>query len=527
MLKSWKEDVRSGIVVFLVALPLCLGIALASEAPIMSGVIAGAVGGIVIGLLGGSQLGVSGPAAGLVSIMIAAKAQMGAFETILLAGVLAGVIQLILSAARLGVIAYYFPSSVIKGMLAAIGLTIIFKELPHGVGYDKDYLGDMDFIQKDGHTTFSELYYMLDGILPGAVVITVACLAILLLWEVPALKNKQFFKVVPGPLVAVMAGIGLQLLYTYVFPDMVLSSEHLVQIDNKDMGSWFAFPDFTQIGNAKVWGLAVTIAGVASVESLLCAEATDKMDPEKRITPMNKELMAQGAGNVVSGLIGGLPITQVVVRSSANIQAGARSRLSAIIHGLLITLAVVALPGLLNLIPYAALAAILFVVGFKLARPALFKLMWKKGLAQFIPFVVTIVAILGTNLLVGIGIGMVIGIITILYNNFRIPYFFSTKVLADGRREVRIELSEVVSFLNKGNILTTLRMVPPGTRVVIDTTRSVSIDYDVEEVIDDFIKTAQRNGIEVVCIRHGNTTTQPFESARTVKEQLRDLSTID
>jgi MFS superfamily sulfate permease-like transporter len=520
-----SANFRAGVVVFLVAIPLCLGISLASDTPIMSGIIAGAVGGIVIGLIGGSALGVSGPAAGLVTVVAGATVALGSFQALLLAIVLAGAMQMVLGLGRAGVIAYYFPTAVIKGMLAAIGIIILLKQFPHGLGYDKDYLGDLDFFQKDGHTTLSELSYMLEGIVPGAALITLLCLGLLMLWEIPQLKSRQFFQLIPGPLAVVVLGIGMQLLYQHLFPGWALSDDHLVHIDNSDMGSWFSTPDFAAISNPKVWTTALIIAGVASVESLLCAEATDKLDPQKRITPMNRELIAQGAANIVAGLIGGLPITQVIVRSSANIQAGGRSRQAALIHGLLIAIAVVAIPTVLNMIPYAALSAILAVVGFKLARPALFKLMWKKGMPQFIPFMVTIVAILLSDLLIGIGIGMAIGIFAILYENFKTPYFFQTRVLEDGRREVLIELSESVTFLNKGNILSTLRGLPNNIRVVIDSSRTVSIDYDVQEVLDDFVKNAPLRNIDVVHIHYRQEKAEAFETTRTIKERLRDLHT--
>lgn len=522
--KDLWADMRAGLVVFLVALPLCLGISLASDTPIMSGIIAGAVGGIVIGLIGGSALGVSGPAAGLVTVVATSVATLGSFEAFLLTVVLAGIMQIGLGLSRAGVIAYYFPTAVIKGMLAAIGVIILLKQFPHGLGYDRDFLGDEDFFQPDGHTTLSELSYMLDAIVPGAVLITVLCLGLLILWEIPRLKAMRFFQIIPGPLAVVILGVGMQLLYQYAVPVWALTGDHLVHIDNKDMGAWFSTPDFSAIGNPAIWTTALIIAGVASVESLLCAEATDKLDPQKRITLMNRELLAQGFGNIASGLIGGLPITQVIVRSSANIQAGARTRMAAFVHGLLIAIAVVLIPSLLNLIPYSALAAILALVGYKLARPTLFIQMWKKGLPQFIPFIVTVIAILVSDLLIGIGIGMAIGIFSILYVNFKTPFFFRTRVLEDGRREARIELSESVTFLNKGNILETLRSLPRNIRVVIDASRVVSIDLDVQEVLEDFIKNAPLRNIDVVYVQHNNEIAEPFETSRTLKERLRDLA---
>lgn len=501
-LKHIRSDFSSGLVVFLVAIPLCLGIALASEAPLMSGIIAGLVGGIVVGLFGGSELGVSGPAAGLVAIVIAAKDELGAFEVLLLATLIAGLIQLLFGIARAGVVAYYIPTSVIKGMLAAIGIIIIMKQIPHAVGYDADYEGDLTFAQPDGHNTFTEFSYLLDAIQPGAAIICGVGLAILMLWNLPFFKKIPLFKVLSGPLVAVASGVALQASFLAFAPDLAVGSSGMVNLaTDKSAVEWITMPDFTAIGNSQVWVYALIIAFVASVESLLCAEATDKMDPEKRITPMNKELRAQGIANVVSGMIGGLPITQVIVRSSANVQSGARTRTSAVFHGMLILISVLLLPNILNMIPLASLAAILLVVGFKLVRPSLFKLIYKKGWGQFVPFIVTIIAILLTDLLIGIGIGLAVAIVFILVGNFRAPYTYELED-ENGHPLVRIRLSEIVSFLNKGNILATLRGIPDGSHVVIDGTRNHFIDYDVEEVIQDFIENAKHRNIEVEFVRN-------------------------
>jgi MFS superfamily sulfate permease-like transporter len=534
---SLPFDFKSGLIVFLVALPLCLGIAVACKTPVMSGLIAGAVGGIVIGFLGGSQLGVSGPAAGLVAVILSAQGTLGGFEGVLLATVLAGVIQVLLGLARFGSIASYFPNSVIKGMLAAIGVIIILKFLPHALGDDLDYVGDMAFIQNDGHTTLSEFLYMASQIQPESVIITLLGLGLLILADLPSLRKTAFFKTIPAPLLVVVMGIGVQLALAEFYPAWALSADHLVHIDLNPTtkaadgtvvaSPFFQTPNFSLILDWNVWVVALVIAGVASVESLLCAEATDKLDPEKRITPMNRELWAQGVGNIVSGMIGGLPITQVIVRSSANIQAGAKTRLSAVIHGLLLVLAVGTIPGILNLIPYASLAAILIVVGYKLAKPALFVLMWKKGLAQFVPFAVTIVAILLTDLLKGIGIGMVVGVVSILYSNFRVPYFFRIVRQPDGGQEICIELSEVVSFLNKGHILSTLRAIPDGSRVILDATRSTSIDHDVKELIEDFIQGAAKRRITVTYIQKDHSLANPFPRQQEVLKQLDALQTTD
>lgn len=493
LFKHLNRDLPSSLVVFLVALPLCLGIALASGAPLFSGVIAGIVGGIVVGSLSGSSLGVSGPAAGLAVIVLASIEKLGSFEVFLFAVVLAGVIQIILSIARAGIIAYYFPSAVIKGMLAGIGVIIFLKQLPHAVGYDADYEGDLDFFQPDGHNTFSELLYAMDNITPGAVVISVVSLFILILWERRFMRKLSFTKVVPGALVAVLAGIGLNMAFGET-GFLAVTHEHEVDVPVADsfvgfIGQ-FTFPDFSQWQNPQVYVVALTMAIVASLETLLCVEATDKLDPEKRVTPTNRELMAQGVGNMTSGLIGGLPITQVIVRSSANIQSGGKTKLSAILHGILLLVCVMIIPKFLNLIPLASLAAILLVVGYKLAKPSLFIEMKNKGRAVFLPFVVTVVAIVFTDLLMGIGLGLAVAIFEILWNNYRTPYHFDP----DGYRKdepVRIELSQEVTFLNKASILKTLNGMPEGTHVIIDETNTKYIHPDVEEIFDDFSKRAE------------------------------------
>lgn len=498
-----KHDFPASIVVFLVAVPLCLGIALASGAPLFSGVIAGIIGGIVVGSLSGSPLGVSGPAAGLAVIVLTAINEMGGlanggFEIFLLAVVFAGVIQVILGYAKAGIIGYYFPSSVIKGMLAGIGVIIILKQIPHAFGYDGNPEGEIAFIQPDGQNTFSELVNMMNFISPAAITITVLSLIILLLWERPFMKKLSFTKIIQGPLLVVILGIILN--YAFKGTSWEISGEHLVAIPIAssfgEITSLFSTPDFSAISNPLVYTTAITIAIVASLETLLCVEATDKLDPYKRITPTNQELKAQGVGNIISGLVGGLPITQVIVRSSANIQSGGRTKLSAIIHGFLLLISVLAIPIVLNMIPLASLAAILLMVGFKLAKPVLFKSMYKLGWTQFIPFMVTIVGIVFTDLLVGIGLGLVVAVFYILLNNFKRPFFFSPdNHLNEG--VIRIELSEEVTFLNKAAILNTLKEIPENSKVLIDASRTETIDHDVIEIFEDFKQNAAYNNIEL------------------------------
>jgi len=486
-----KNDFPASIVVFLVAMPLCLGIALASGAPLFSGIIAGIVGGTIVALLSGSPLGVSGPAAGLAAIVITAIPELGGFQTFLFSVIVAGVVQLILGFIKAGIIGYYFPSSVIKGMLSAIGIIIILKQIPHAFGYDKDYEGDLDFIQSDGQTTFSELINMLDYVSPGAILIALLSLTILIVWEQPFMKKNALFKVIQGPLVVVIVGIILNLILEGT--SLMIDKDHLVKIPIADsitgFFGQFTFPDFSQWNNPKVYIIGATLAIVASLETLLCVEATDKLDPDKRITPTNRELLAQGTGNIISGLIGGLPITQVIVRSSANIQSGGKSKASAFFHGILLLISVIAIPSVLNLIPLASLAAILFIVGYKLTKPALFKQMLKMGSAQFIPFIVTVIGIVFTDLLVGIGIGFAVAIFYILYNNYKTPYHFSGNEF-DISKPVIIHLSEQVSFLNKGSILQTLSQLPDGATVHIDGSKTKSIHPDVIEIIEDFKQNA-------------------------------------
>ena len=494
-----KNDLPASVVVFLVAVPLCLGIALASGAPLFSGIIAGIVGGIVVGAFSGSSLGVSGPAAGLAVIVLTAIQDLGAFEIFLMAVVIAGIIQFILGVMQAGIIGYYFPSSVIKGMLAGIGVIIVLKQIPHAFGYDKDYEGSLAFKQPDGHNTFSELYHMFEAITPGALVITLVSLGILILWEQKFMKQFKITKFIQGPLVAVIVGILLGNIFTG--STLGLNAEQLVSIPvAESIGGFFqqfTFPDFSQLTNPQVYTVAITLAIVASLETLLCLEATDKLDPLKRVSPANQELKAQGIGNFISGLVGGLPVTQVIVRSSTNIQSGGRTKMSAIFHGFILLICAMSIPFLLNQIPLACLAAILFVVGYKLAKPALFKQMYKNGMSSFIPFIVTIVGIVLTDLLVGIGIGMVVAVFYVLYNNYKIPFLFEKdEHLVEGGK-VRIELAEEVTFLNKANIQRALNKIPDNSTVIIDARKTVHMDLDVIEIIEDFKIHAEASNIQV------------------------------
>ncbi len=494
-----KKDLPASIVVFLVALPLCLGIALASGAPLFSGLIAGIIGGIVVAALSGSALGVSGPAAGLAVIVLDAINDLGSWEIFLVAVVLGGVIQLILGFARAGIIGYYFPTSVIRGMLTGIGIIIVLKQIPHALGYDSDPEGDMNFFQPDGETTFSALLSAVDNISVGPAIIAAVSMAILILWEQPFIKKLNFSTLIQGPLVAVLAGIGLNLAFKGA-GEFEVSSDHLVSIpvagSISDFIGQFTFPDFSALQNSEVYVTGIVIAVVASLETLLSVEATDKLDKQKRITPTNRELKAQGIGNIISGFIGGLPITQVIVRSSANIQSGGATKMSAIIHGFMLLITVAVIPHLLNLIPLASLAAVLFLVGYKLAKPSLFKEMYKAGIGQFAPFIVTIVAIVLTDLLIGIGLGMVVAIFQILWNNYQTPYFFEGKDYKSGDT-IHIRLSEQMTFLNKASLLRTFKSIPDNSDVIVDASKTKTIHPDVMEIIEDFEYNAESRGIKV------------------------------
>lgn len=488
-LEFLKTDILAGLVVFLVALPLCLGIALASGAPLFAGIIAGVIGGIIVGYLSNSELSVSGPAAGLTAIVLVAISSLGSFEAFLMAVTLAGLFQIALGFAKAGTISNYFPSNVIEGMLAAIGIIIILKQLPHAIGYDKDNEGDFFFIEKGtGHNTFTALIDAVNYTHLGAALITLLSLAVLIAWtKVPFLKQ---LKVVPGALVAVVLGVVLNEVFKSTGSNLAISQEHLVSLpipaSFADFLGQFSRPDFSAIGNPNVWVVAVTIAAVASIETLLCIEAADKMDPLKRFTNTNTELKAQGLGNLLSGLIGGLPMTSVIVRTSANVNAGARTKISAIAHGIFLLVAVLAIPSILNKIPLACLAAILLMTGWKLAHPAVFKHMWNNGKFQFAPFIVTVLAVVFTDLLKGVAVGLAVSIFFILRANMKLAYYFKREAHHTGET-IHIDLAQEVSFLNKAAIKQTLAHLPENSKVVINASNSVYIDHDVIELIKDFV----------------------------------------
>lgn len=482
-----KQDFASGLVVFLVALPLCLGIAMASGAPLFSGIIAGIVGGIVIGFFSTSHLSVSGPAAGLTAIVLTAITELGAFEIFLSAVFFAGVLQVVLGFLRAGSISNYIPANVIEGMLAGIGVIIVLKQIPHALGYHGDFEGNESFAQVDGGNSFSGLFSAIQYISPGAVIITAVSLAILIFWNKVAFLKQ--LKVVPGALVAVAVGLGLNAAFAAFGSSLALGAEHLVSLpvpeSLADLGDIIVTPDFSQVTNPQVWTVAVTLAIVASIETLLCIEAADRMDEQKRVTNNNTELKAQGIGNMVSGLLGGLPMTSVVVRTSANANAGARSKMSAIIHGFLLLICVISIPMVLNQIPLATLAAILLMVGYKLANPALLVRFWQKGKYQFVPFIATLLGVVLTDLLKGVALGIVISILFVLKGNLKRAYHFRREQYHDGD-EIHIELAQEVSFLNKAAIKETLNNLPNNSVVVINASDTVYIAHDVLDLIREF-----------------------------------------
>ncbi len=497
LLATARADIPASIVVALVALPLCLGVALASGAPLFSGIIAGVVGGLVVGGLSKSPLSVSGPAAGLTVIVLAAIESLPSFQIFTLAVMLAGVMQLAFSFTRAGILAEFVPSSVITGMLAAIGLILILKQIPHAVGYDAEAEGIFEFSTADGFNTISRLWDSVTGRLtPGAVLIAAVSLAFLFWWD--AARPKQGpLRFVPGPLVVVVIGVVGNALLGAMMPEWQLGTRHLVQVpiaaSPAEFVNLFSLPDFTAITSGTVWSVAVTLAIVASLESLLSVKAIDELDPKRRTTDKNWELMAQGGGNIVSGLIGGLPVTSVIVRSSANVDSGAESKLSTLLHGTWLLVSVALIPAVLNLIPLSALAAVLIATGYKLTKPKLFVERFKQGWTQFVPLVVTVVAILFTDLLEGIVIGMVVGFIFVIARNFR-P---AITVAHDGG-DWLVRARRNLYFIHKYELQKSLARVPDGANLMIDLTSTNYVDLDNVDVINAFIRNAAYRDIAVL-----------------------------
>ncbi len=515
LFSSLKYDLPAGIAVFLVAIPLSLGIAMASGAPLFSGLIAGIISGIIVAPLSGSALGISGPSAGLAVIVSLAIQKLG-FNAFLLALIMAGVIQIVMGLTKAGVISYYFPSSVINGMLSGTGLILFLKQIPHAIGYDRDYEGDTSFLQPDSYSSFSELSHMLDFSSPTAIIIALLSLAILILWEQPFMKRYRFVHLLQGVLIVIFAGAlinqGLQKFY----PELALSGNHLVMIpvlkNTGDLLGQLHYPDFSQFGNPAIYLTALTLAVVASLKTLISVEAVDKMDPCKRVTSVNRELIIQGIGNACSGLIGGLPLAQVIVRSSISIQSGAKTKASGIICGMLLLFAVILIPALLNKIPLASLASVLLVAGYKLIRPKSFKIMYKAGMYHFVPFCITILSMVFTDLLIGLAIGLTTALFSILLENYKSAFYFNESHIGN---KIILRLSEHVSFLNKANIQQTFEQLPDNSEVIIDATRSKYIDYDVFEIIENFKIEAQRKNIKLITENmRGYGVLKPVENAR-------------
>jgi len=511
-ISNLRSDIPASIVVFFVALPLCLGIALASGAPLFSGVIAGIIGGIVVGALSGSKVGVSGPAAGLAAIVLTAIGSLGGYENFLVAVVIAGVIQVIFGIIKAGIIGYFFPSSVIKGMLTGIGIIIILKQIPHFIGYDADPEGDLAFSQMDGENTFSEIFKSMSFIQAGSALIGLISLSILIFWDKVLSKKGKIFQVIQGPLVVVALGI-IYYLITKSNATFGIASSHLVSVpvpdDFDSFLAQFSSPNFAAISNPEIWVVGFTMALVASLETLLCVEATDKIDPNKNVTPTNRELLAQGVGNIFSGMIGGLPVTQVIVRSSANIQSKGKSKISTILHGFLLLISVIVIPDLLNKIPLSVLAAVLLMVGYKLAKPSLFKKMYLLGWKQWIPFVVTVVGIVFTDLLTGIVLGLSIGILVILIKSYQNSFFLHKEGedVDDGR--IKMTLAEEVTFFNKGAILKELDNLPEDSYLELDVRKTRYLDNDIIEILEDFAFKAHDRKITIKLISERGVVENP------------------
>lgn len=495
-LTSWKYDLRSSLVVFLVALPLCLGVSLASSAPLSSGLIAGMIGGVVVGFLSHSHLSVSGPAAGLTVIVAGAISELGSFQAFCVSVTFAGVLQIIFGLVRGGSVGNYFPTSVIKGMLAAIGLILILKQFPHLVGYDADFFGDESFNQLDGQNTFTEILRAIQSTHFGSTLIGLLSMSVMVLWDKAASRGKAVFQLIPGPLIAVVLSVLCNEIFIRFFPSLSVLEKHLVELPFRGgVGEFFytlTTPDWTQMNRFAIYKISFILAIVASIETLLSVEAADKLDEEGRTTSKNRELLAQGIGNTLCGLVGGLPVTAVIVRTSANAAAGAKSKLSAILHGLWLFICVVAISSLLNLIPLSCLAAVLILVGYKLTKPQIIKKMYQKGWNQFIPFVVTISAILFTDLLVGIIIGMIVGFIFVMRSNIH-----KSIVMVNEGNNYLIRFYKDVSFVQKNIMKKMLNKIPSDSNLVIDGSKSIFVDDDIEELIEDFIKRAKLTRINV------------------------------
>jgi carbonic anhydrase len=513
-LKTLHKDLISGLAVFLVAIPLCLGIALASGAPMAAGLLGGIIGGLIIAPISGSQISVSGPAAGLTAIVLSAITEIGSFEAFLVAIILAGVFQTVLCFVKAGGIASFFPNSVIKGLLAAIGIILIFKQIPHALGYDKDTEGDFNFEQSDHENTFSEVLKAIEHFQLGAMIVSVICLLIMIYWA--KILPKKVSNIVPASLVVVVIAILLNELFKMEFSSIFIENSHRVQLPEGislfTADKLLTTPDFSAIGRPIIWKVGATLALVASLETLLNLEATDKLDPEGRQSNSNRELLAQGVGNIVSGFTGGLPLTSVIVRSSVNINSGAKTKMSAIFHGIYLLIFILVFPDLLSKIPLSALAAILIVTGYKLASPKEFIAFFKKGFDQFLPFLITVVAIVVTDLLIGVAIGLAVAVFFILRSNFKNPFNFIREEYQN-KKVLKLELSQQVSFFHKAALENTMSQVAPNSTILIDGSRTDFLDHDIKETLLEY----KAFGLPD---KHLNLSFTGFEKKHQIKDEI-------
>lgn len=503
MFKNIGSDLKAGLVVFLVAIPLCLGISLLQGAPLIAGIISGVIGGTVVSFISKSNLSVSGPSAALTGVVIVAITSLGSYEKFLTAVCIAGIIQVIFGLIRAGLVSHYIPSAVVKGEIAAVGIILVAKQIPHVLGYDKDPEGDQSFIQADGKNTFSEISSMFDYVSFGAIIIGLVSFGLLILWQTSFFKKNKILSLIPGPLVVVIIGVLINYIYNVTESGLAIKAEHLVNLSLPEnptpmmILSGFKTPDFNALIDYNVFLYGLMIAMVASIETLLNIEALDKIDPDSNITPTNRELMAQGAGNFLTGLIGGIPMTSAIVRSAANVNAGGKTKISVFVHAMLFVVLVLFFPSILELVPLSSLAAILMFTGFRLTSPYIYKNVYKLGFDQFFPFIATIVVMLLTDLLKGVAVGIFVSIIFILRNNFKSPFKLISETI-DGKPNYFMKLSQNVTFINKGKILNVLHSLPKGAIIYIDGGRVAFIDKDILELISEFKYGSQKHGIEVV-----------------------------
>lgn len=512
--KHFVTDISAGLVVFLIALPLCLGISLASGAPLFSGIIAGIIGGIVVGITSNSSVNVSGPAASVALVIFTAIQTMGSFEAVLVSIIIAGVFQIFLGYLKAGTVAYFFPNAMIKGILASIGLILILKQIPHAFGMANVFQGGETFSNMDGTNTFSEIARIAGQISVGATIITLVSLIIIISWDTPAMKKFKFFKYFPSALAAVVIGVVLNEIFKIYYPQYALDPSQLVELPVADsfgeFVNFFQFPDFSVIGNMEVYTIALSIAFIASLESLLSTEAGDKLDPYKRRTSTNRELKAQGIGNIVAGFVGGLPITAVIVRTSANVSSGGRTKTSTITHGIIMLVCVAAIPLILNLIPLAALSAVLFVVGYKLTSYGIYKDIFEQGKKQFLPFIITIVIVMFTDLITGILVGGTVAVFFVLRDNYKNAYINEDKVTLESDNKRVLRLAQETTFLNKADIMLYLDHLPENSELVIDGSDAKFIHYDIYEIIEDFKQTAEYKNIKLEIVNLDRNLTTKF-----------------